>query len=64
MENNSIEQEILEKPNLEKQNNEPKRNIRDNLYGNIDVSLKTMDRFITVLLVMLGLAITLGVVIK
>ncbi|MGG7077091.1 hypothetical protein [Clostridium sardiniense] len=64
MENNNIEQEILEKPNLEKQNNEPKRNIRDNLYGNIDVSLKTMDRFITVLLVMLGLAITLGVVIK
>lgn len=59
MENNNIEQEILEKPN-----NEPKRNIRDNLYGKIDVSLKTMDRFITALLVMLGLAITLGIVIK
>ncbi|GAA0069715.1 hypothetical protein UT300003_12380 [Clostridium sardiniense] len=59
MENNNIEQEILEK-----QNNEPKRNIRDSLYGKIDVSLKNMDRFITVLLVMLGLAITLGVVIK
>lgn len=64
MENNNIEQEILEKSNLEKQNNEPKRNIRDNLYGKIDVSLKTMDKFITVLLVVLGLAITLGVVIK
>ncbi|MBY0754368.1 hypothetical protein K5V21_02755 [Clostridium sardiniense] len=59
MENNNIEQEILEK-----ENNEPKRNIRDSLYGKIDVSLKNMDRFITVLLVMLGLAITLGIVIK
>lgn len=59
MENNNIEQEILEK-----ENNEPKRNIRDSLYGKIDVSLKNMDRFITILLVMLGLAITLGIVIK
>lgn len=59
MENNNIEQEILEK-----ENNEPKRNIRDSLYGKIDVSLKNMDRFITILLVMLGLAITLGVIIK
>ncbi|MGG7097739.1 hypothetical protein [Clostridium sardiniense] len=59
MENNNIEQEVLEK-----ENNEPKRNIRDSLYGKIDVSLKNMDRFITILLVMLGLAITLGIVIK
>lgn len=58
MENNNIEQEILEEVK-----SEPKKNIRDTLYGNIDVSLKTMDRFITIMLVILGLAITLGVII-
>lgn len=58
MENNSVEQEILEEVK-----NEPKKNIRDTLYGNIDISLKTMDRFITIMLVILGLAIIFGVII-
>ncbi len=33
----------------------PKKNMRDTLYGNIDVSVKTMDKIIIVLFILIFL---------
>ena len=47
---------------LENSSDKPKQGVRDTLYGRIDVSVKTMDKVITGLLIVLGLAITFGVI--
>lgn len=39
-----------------------KQPIRDTLYGRIDVSIKSVDRFIIAMLVLLVVCITLGVI--
>ncbi len=57
MENGKVIDENLEK-DVEKK---PKQNLRDSIYKNIDIPLKTMDKFITILLVLLGFALFLGI---
>ncbi|WP_024613317.1 hypothetical protein [Clostridium sp. Ade.TY] len=57
MENEKVIDENLEK-DVEKK---PKQNLRDSIYKNIDIPLKTMDKFITILLVLLGFALFLGI---
>ncbi|MBS5308025.1 hypothetical protein PMY56_00370 [Clostridium tertium] len=44
----------------EKVDEVPKKNMRDTLYGNLDVSVKTMDRVIAVLFVLLALSLIIG----
>lgn len=41
----------------------PKKTMRDTIYGNLDVSVKTMDRFITVVLMLLTFSIVIGVLV-
>ncbi len=57
MENGNVIDENLEK-DVEKK---PKQNLRDSIYKNIDIPLKTMDKFITILLVLLGFSLFLGI---
>lgn len=54
MDNNNMEQVSVV--------NEEKPTMRDNLYGNIDVSVKTMDKVIIGLFGLLILAIAMGVI--
>lgn len=73
MENEKVIKEDIEvikqdvenvKEDLEnKSEDKPKQNLRDSIYKNIDIPLKTMDRFITGLVVALGIALLFGVVI-
>lgn len=39
----------------------PKKSIRDTLYGNLDVSVKTMDKIIIVLFILIFLALIIGI---
>lgn len=39
----------------------PKKTVRDTLYGNLDVSVKTMDRVLIVLFILLGLSLIIGI---
>ena len=41
----------------------PKRNMRDCIYGNIDVSVKTMDKVIMVLLIALAASFIFGIIV-
>lgn len=47
---------------LENSSDDKKHGVRDTLYGSIDVSVETMDKVITGLLIALGLAIMFGVI--
>ncbi|WP_411168801.1 hypothetical protein ACH36K_17120 [Clostridium sp. MB05] len=40
-----------------------KKTMRDTIYGNLDVSVKTMDRFIAVVLILLTFSIVIGVLV-
>lgn len=64
MDNNSlkIQGEMLQGDDIVKPKEESPKSIRDNLYGNIDVSVKTMDKVIIGLFVALGLALICGVI--
>ncbi len=57
MENGKAIDENLENKVEEK----PKQNLRDSIYKNIDIPLKTMDKFITILLVLLTIALFFGI---
>ncbi|MDO5040196.1 hypothetical protein [Clostridium sp.] len=57
MENGKAIDENLENKVEEK----PKQNLRDSIYKNIDIPLKTMDKFITILLVLLAIALFFGI---
>ncbi|WP_167349604.1 hypothetical protein [Clostridium nigeriense] len=39
----------------------PKKSMRDTLYGNLDVSVKTMDRVLIVLFILLALSLIIGI---
>ena len=39
----------------------PKKSIRDTLYGNLDVSVKTMDKIIIVLFILIFLSLIIGI---
>lgn len=39
----------------------PEKTFRDSIYGGIDVSVKTMDKIIIVLFILIGLSIIFGV---
>ena len=47
---------------LENSSDDKKQGVRDTLYGSTDVSVETMDKVITGLLIALGLAIMFGVI--
>ena len=40
----------------------PKKSMRDTLYGNIDVSVKTMDKIIIVLFILIFLSLIIGII--
>lgn len=48
--------------NTESSKEMPKKNFKDSIYGNIDVSVETMDKVITVLLITLAASFILGVI--
>ena len=58
----NITENVIEKDNND--NKEPKKNFRDSIYGNIDVSLESMDKFIFGAVSLLIICIILGVIIK
>ena len=39
----------------------PKKNFRDTIYGNIDVSVKTMDKIIIVLFILIILSLIMAI---
>lgn len=41
----------------------PKKSMRDTLYGNLDVSVKTMDRVLIVLFTLLALSLIIGILV-
>lgn len=41
----------------------PKKTVRDTLYGNLDVSVKTMDRVLIILFILLALSLIVGILI-
>ncbi|MBD7913730.1 hypothetical protein H9660_01070 [Clostridium sp. Sa3CUN1] len=41
----------------------PKKTMRDTLYGNLDVSVKTMDRVLIVLFILLALSLVIGILV-
>lgn len=53
---------IEEQKSIDDKPTEHKQPIRDTLYGRIDVSVKSVDRFIIAMLVLLVVCVTLGVV--
>ena len=56
--------ESIQKDNEESSNEElPKKNIRDKLYSRINVSVKTMDIVITVLMIALFVSVILGIMV-
>lgn len=54
MENESIKEKVEEVP---------KKSIRDTLYGNLNVSVKTMDKFLIVLITLLILSLIIGILV-
>ena len=54
MENEDVKEKVEEVP---------KKTMRDTLYGNLDVSVKTMDIFITGLFVLLALSMIIGILV-
>ncbi|AIY83058.1 hypothetical protein U729_455 [Clostridium baratii str. Sullivan] len=61
MDNLNANENLLE--NNDTINKEPKRNFRDCIYGNIDISLESMDKFIVVIVSLLFISIILGVIV-
>ncbi|MCF0148202.1 MAG: hypothetical protein HUJ77_07370 [Clostridium sp.] len=53
MENEDIKEKVEEVP---------KKSMRDTLYGNIDVSVKTMDKIIIVLFILIFLSLLIGII--
>lgn len=53
--------EMLSEEN-DKEKKETKRSFRDSIYGNIDISLESMDKFIIAMISLLFIAIILGIV--
>ncbi len=47
----------------EKMEDIPKKSVRDTLYGNLDVSVKTMDRVLIVLFILLALSLIIGILV-
>lgn len=41
----------------------PKKTVRDSLYGNLDISVKTMDRVLIILFILLALSLIVGILI-
>ena len=41
----------------------PKKSMRDTLYGNLDVSVKTMDKIIVVLFILIFLSLIIGILV-
>lgn len=41
----------------------PKKTMRDTLYGNLDVSVKTMDRVLIILFILLALSLIIGILV-
>lgn len=54
MKNESIKENVEEVP---------KKSMRDTLYGNLDVSVKTMDRILVVLFTLLILSLIIGILV-
>lgn len=52
MENEAIKEKVEEVP---------KKSMRDTLYGNLDVSVKTMDKIIVVLFILIFLSLAIGI---
>lgn len=55
MQNKTVKENIKEEV--------PQKTVRDTLYGNLDVSVKTMDRFLAVLFILLALSLIIGVLV-
>lgn len=41
----------------------PKKTVRDTLYGSLDVSVKTMDRVLIILFILLALSLIVGILV-
>ncbi|MGG7212829.1 hypothetical protein ACQPUY_04335 [Clostridium nigeriense] len=54
MENETIKEKVEEVP---------KKSMRDTLYGNLNVSVKTMDRVLIVLFILLSLSLIIGILV-
>ncbi|MBS5939675.1 MULTISPECIES: hypothetical protein [Clostridium] len=54
MENEAIKEKVEEVP---------KKSMRDTLYGNLNVSVKTMDKVLVVLITLLILSLIIGVLV-
>ncbi|MGG7144095.1 hypothetical protein ACQPVP_11605 [Clostridium nigeriense] len=54
MENETIKEKVEEAP---------KKSMRDTLYGNLNVSVKTMDRVLIVLFILLALSLIMGILV-
>lgn len=54
MENEAIKKKVEEVP---------KKSMRDTLYGNLNVSVKTMDKILVVLIMLLILSLIIGVLV-
>lgn len=61
MNNLNVNENLLENNDIT--NKEPKKNFRDCIYGNIDIPLESMDKFIVVIVSLLIISIILGVII-
>lgn len=57
------EAQMLQGDEIVKSKEEASKTFRDNLYGGIDVSVKTMDRIIIGLFAALAMAIILGIIV-
>lgn len=57
------EAQMLQGDEIVKSKEEASRTFRDNLYGGINLSVKTMDRIIIGLFVALGIAIVWGILV-
>lgn len=57
-----MEDKIIESKNIEEVKKEEKKSIRSILYGNIDVSVETMDKFLVVLFIAMILSLIFGIV--
>lgn len=60
MENNIVVEVNDKEIDNKEKNKEPKKDIRDTLYGKINVSTKTMDKVIIGLTLLLIIALVLG----
>ena len=58
-----VEAQMLQGDEIVKSKEEVSRTFRDNLYGGINLSVKTMDRIIIGLFVVLGIAIIWGILV-